>query len=177
MIDEKQLINDNDTNIELKASKIYKDMYSDIAGNIYHMTKSGLKQDHPAVSNAGYLVVPVHHKGTTTTVQHIVASCWLDNPYNLSDVDHVDDNRLNNRVSNLRWISHRDNLAKKHRMDSINQKQTIAIAIDGDETITFSSVSAAARHFNVSFTTMSGWVRDQRQHRGYSFYNSNSARN
>lgn len=177
MIDEKQLINDNDINIELKASRIYKDMYSDIDGNVYHTSQNGLKQDHPVVSNAGYLIVPVPHKSTTTTVQRVVASCWLANPFNLPEIDHKDDNRLNNRVSNLQWISHHDNLVKRHRMDSLNQKQTIAIAVTGDETITFSSICSAARHFHVSSTTMSGWVRDRRQHRGYSFFNSNSIRN
>lgn len=177
MIEENQLINDNDNQIELRESKIYKDMYSDIYGNVYHMTKDGLKQDHPTESNAGYLIVSVPHRLTTTTVQRVVASCWLDNPNGLHEIDHKDDNRLNNRVSNLRWISHRANLAKRHRLDNMSQKQTVAIACTGDETITFSSVSSAARHFNVSFTTLSGWVRDRKQHRGYSFYNSNSVNN
>jgi len=43
-------------------------------------------------------------------VHRLVAMAFLDNPDNLSDVDHINNNRSDNRIENLRWLSHKDNM-------------------------------------------------------------------
>ena len=43
-------------------------------------------------------------------VHRIIASLFITNPYNLSDVNHKDSNPSNNCVENLEWLSHKDNL-------------------------------------------------------------------
>lgn len=35
---------------------------------------------------------------------------YLDNPDNLSEINHKDFNRQNNNLENLEWISHEDNI-------------------------------------------------------------------
>ena len=40
----------------------------------------------------------------------LIAETLIDNPHNLTEVNHLDENKLNNCVDNLEWISHRDNL-------------------------------------------------------------------
>ena len=35
---------------------------------------------------------------------------FIPNPLNLSDVNHKDNNPMNNSVNNLEWISHKENL-------------------------------------------------------------------
>jgi len=37
-------------------------------------------------------------------VAHIVAEAYIPNTNNYSDVIHLDENGMNNRVSNLKWI-------------------------------------------------------------------------
>ena len=36
-------------------------------------------------------------------VHRLIAETLIDNPYRYSEVDHIDRNKLNNRVDNLRW--------------------------------------------------------------------------
>ena len=43
-------------------------------------------------------------------VHRIIATLFIPNPLNLSDVNHKDNNPLNNNVNNLEWLSHKDNL-------------------------------------------------------------------
>ena len=50
----------------------------------------------------GYLHVTIPQ---TKTVHRLVASAFIANPQNLPYVDHIDGDRTNNDVSNLRWVS------------------------------------------------------------------------
>ena len=42
-------------------------------------------------------------------LHRIVAKLFIPNPYNYDCVDHLDNNKLNNRVDNLRWCTKADN--------------------------------------------------------------------
>ena len=44
-------------------------------------------------------------------VHRIIASIFIPNPLNLPEVNHIDNNRTNNSVDNLEWITKKDNLA------------------------------------------------------------------
>ena len=40
----------------------------------------------------------------------LVAMAYIPNPENKSDVDHMDNNKSNNHVSNLQWVTHAENI-------------------------------------------------------------------
>jgi hypothetical protein len=106
---------------------------------------------------------PNHKLVTRTQSAHrIVAEVWIPNPDNLPTVDHINGNRGDNRVENLRWSSYRDNTGE-------HGKPVQAVNEDGTEGLQFPKIKDAAAHFGISPGTIKLWVRDGRVHKGYVF--------
>lgn len=137
----------------------------------YKISKSGVvigaRYKRPIkqyINNSGYVVVGVtkdgSNKHTTVTLSHLLGLVWISNPdhEHLSDIDHIDNNRLNNDLSNLRWVSHRDNLVKEHRrqlMKKANGRPIKRLNDDGS-CVLYNSIKEAAELNHLSNTSVSG---------------------
>ncbi len=64
----------------------------------------------------GYASFTAGKKGKRTRVRvhRLVAEKFLPNPNNLSDVDHLDSDRMNSAVDNLEWVSHEENIKRSY---------------------------------------------------------------
>lgn len=60
----------------------------------------------------GYKAVGLHKDGEEKKymVHRLVAMVFIPNPYNYEEVNHKDENKQNNFVSNLEWCSHKYNV-------------------------------------------------------------------
>ena len=58
--------------------------------------------------SSGYLSVCIPYR-EGCSIHRLVAEAFIPNPLGLRDVDHIDGNKSNNRVENLRWVSHKEN--------------------------------------------------------------------
>ncbi len=57
----------------------------------------------------GYLIVPLRNSSIDQQqckrpVHRLVALAFIDNPNNKPEVDHIDQDKTNNHVDNLRWV-------------------------------------------------------------------------
>lgn len=65
----------------------------------------------PATDKFGYLyyVLCVNGKRVTVKAHRLVAMAFIDNPNELPFVDHIDGNKENNSITNLRWVTDEEN--------------------------------------------------------------------
>ena len=65
----------------------------------------------PQVGTTGYYHVTLYNNGKFKKfkIHKLVANAYLENLNNKENVDHIDCDRLNNNVSNLRWCTSQEN--------------------------------------------------------------------
>lgn len=98
--------------------------------------------------------------GGQKSVHREVAKAFLENPSNLPCVNHLDEDKGNNHVSNLEWCTHEHNM---------QHSQGIEIKVKdphGEEKI-FPSVGALARAIGANNGNISRFVRGLRYKNGY----------
>lgn len=80
----------------------------------------------PMKDNNGYLKVRLCNgeKSKTFNLHRLVAEAFLPNPDNLPQVNHKDENKLNNSVDNLEWCDSRYNKNYGTRNKRISEKMT-----------------------------------------------------
>lgn len=64
----------------------------------------------PSPAAGGYVQINIPVRNTTDLVHRLVAEAFIENPRGYREVDHLNRNKLDNRVENLRWCTHKENM-------------------------------------------------------------------
>ena len=129
--------------------------------SIYFNHTKNEKLLSPKLNNTGYLIVHLYKNGVGKffQVHRIVATSFLNNPNNFTIVNHMDEDKQNNRVDNLEWCTHKYNVQysvklNKHRSRNSRKGKFGAYKHDkaviqknkhGSIVCTYKNVSSAAR--------------------------------
>lgn len=113
----------NELMLGFKYIPQYEGLYSiNRIGVVFSHVSGKLLKPYP--NQGGYLMVQLYKSGGSKriNVHRLVALTYIPNPNNLPEIDHIDTNRQNNRVENLRWCTRKENcnnpLSLKHSGDS-----------------------------------------------------------
>ena len=68
---------------------------------------TGFREVNPYLCS-GYLSAFIPYR-KNCYIHRLVAEAFIPKPLGATDVDHIDGDKTNNRVENLRWVSHKEN--------------------------------------------------------------------
>lgn len=69
---------------------------------------SEFREVKPRLGYWGYFAVTIPYR-KDCSIHRLVAEAFIPNPENKPFVDHIDGNKTNNRVENLRWVTNKEN--------------------------------------------------------------------
>jgi hypothetical protein len=109
----------------------------------------------PAIDKYGYEKVALFKNGKahSRTVHRLVAQAFLPNPHNLPTVNHINEIKTDNRVTNLEWVSIADNDnhgTRNQRMADTKCKQPVEQILKDGRTILYKGVKDAWRKTGIN---------------------------
>lgn len=97
-------------------------------GRVFSMVRGGklreMKQHLKRGYNGGYLMTSVDARKTGRhdyPVHRLVAMAFIPNPDGLTEIDHIDRNRQNNSIENLRWVTRYENCMNTGRGQKLRE--------------------------------------------------------
>jgi len=102
----------------MKEKVIYDDYILTIKGEVYSLKRKNKHLIKPSCNGRGYQTITFRYKGKCIikAVHRLIGEHFIPNPLGLSDVDHIDGDRSNNSIDNLRWLSHGDNIRHSYKL-------------------------------------------------------------
>ena len=98
--------------------------------------------------------------GKSTNVHRIVATAFIPNPNNLPEVNHIDEDKTNNAVSNLEWCDHLYNnrygtkltssRGEKNSMNKFSENTVRAIRSEYDPSVHGGTLTSLSKKYGVS---------------------------
>lgn len=113
-------------------------------------TNNELKQQE---NKQGYLAVVLCQNGKKATfrVHRLVALMFIDNPENKEEVNHIDGNKHNNCLSNLEWVTRKENNAHARKNGLKHENKPVKLTnLENGEVDVFYSISEASKFIGVN---------------------------
>ena len=120
---------------------------------------------------SGYLRVMLYknNKSERFLVHRLVAEAFISNPNSLPEVNHKDENKLNNTVENLEWCSRTYNVNYGTIQEKINKKRCKKIKCIETREI-FNSIREAAKKYNVDDTSLVHHLKNKDRYKSVAGY-------
>lgn len=104
------------------------------------------------LGTSGYYQVMLGRKTAPLYVHRIVAEAFIENVDNKPQVDHINGIKTDNKVSNLRWVTVRENVYGFGHDQRITNKKRKVLAKNDNQTLIFASRKECAEYFGIDTT-------------------------
>lgn len=97
--------------------------YVDVGINSHYRNEKILKQ---SLDGKGYMMIWLYKDKNRKTmkVHRLVAEAFISNPEKKPQIDHINANKTDNRVCNLRWCTNKENCNNEHARKRNSENNT-----------------------------------------------------
>lgn len=141
-------------------------------GDIKNVKTGKIRKVKPNVRH-GYLDIDLYKDGKCSykRINRLVAEAFIPNPNNLPIVMHLDNNKLNNHYTNLKWGTISENTKQAFDDNLINKKQLYKIYNDYDN-VEVLGLDSICEYTNYSKSSISIYLKNnkplvQGKYKGY----------
>lgn len=147
----------------------------DTNGDVWSIKFGRRKKKSQFINNRGYLLVSLCKDGKpkTCAVHRLVAETFIDNPNNLPEVNHKDEDKTNNNVENLEFCDRRYNLIYSGVIEKAvkaaakaKSKTVIQLTKDGKFVAEYPSAMEAERQTGIWQTSITNCCNYNRKSAG-----------
>lgn len=150
-----------------------KEIWKDVKGyeGLYQVSNLGRVKSlirnkvlSPLNRQHGYQAVQLHGKGGNArgfksfSIHRLVAEAFIPNPENKPEVNHINEDKSDNRVENLEWMTHQENSAhatrgtrigKANKNNPLTSSSVVQLTLDEKEIATYPSIHEAMRNTGI----------------------------
>ena len=126
-------------------------------------------------NTAGYPRVKLYKNKTVSDklIHRLVAQAFIPNPDNKSQVNHIDENKTNNIVSNIEWMTTKENINHGTRNERAGKTKSITIIatnINTGESTEFYGARECARQLELNQSSITKVLKGRlKQTGGFTF--------
>jgi hypothetical protein len=127
---------------------------------------SGTIMENYKVNDNGYIRVYIYNK--TYALHRLIAYAFLENPENKAQVNHIDGNKKNNNITNLEWITNKENQIHKHKigLGNCHTRAIVQYDLNMNKIKEFKSIIGAAKELNIGKSNIFGILKNNRKTAG-----------
>jgi len=101
------------------------------------------------------------------TIHRLVAEAFIPNPDNLTEINHKDENKVNNAADNLEWCSHKYNSTYGTILTRIQENSVNRVSVKCVETgIIYKSIREAEKITNIDHSNIAKVCRGKQKTAG-----------
>lgn len=131
-------------------------------GRVYSVKRNKFRI--PQKMNNGYLLVVLYKdgKGKNYLVHRLVAQTFIKNPQNLQEVNHINEDKTDNRVENLEFCDKIYNMnygTRTQRQKEKVSKKVLQFTKQGEFVKEYPSIMEASRQTNINHSNISQCCR------------------